>query len=232
MLSMAPTGNFLGLLALVVLAAIFCVSSLGHVRSPSLQSTPLRCSTVRTPIVSGRGAAMAYGLVYGNQNPTISKYWRNGRSSSSLRARAGVESLEPSVVSGFELKVWTPEEGDKLLSMLSEWWLEHQQCETFEIGTPNPEAKNIIRAFKARVRGADGDAVVSFAPDSKDPQVLMSVKGWRVSAVVVSPFTPEESKASAEKFLSVLKEKAEAAGEKLDMPVADALKPFGLDSFA
>eukprot|EP00954_Amorphochlora_amoebiformis_P009195 715824-Amorphochlora_amoeboformis.AAC.1 len=146
--------NFLGLLALVVLAAIFCVSSLGHVRSPSLQSIlhprtvclPVsrilslrslgedtveiktfnfpepsipslqRCSTVRTPIVSGRGAAMAYGLVYGNQNPTISKYWRNGRSSSSLRARAGVESLEPSVVSGFELKVWTPEEGDKLVA--------------------------------------------------------------------------------------------------------------------
>jgi len=37
---------------------------------------------------------------------------------------------------------------------------------------------------------------------------------------------------SAERFLNALKKKAEAGGEKLEMPPADMLAPFGLESFA
>jgi len=145
-------------------------------------------------------------------------------------ARAGIEALDNGVMEGFELKPIEESAVEQAEVTLAEWYLEIQMNDSFDIDDGfTEEAKSFTKAFKARLN-ADGEKALALTKDGNQ-HAMISVSGWRLNAIVVSPFEAD-AKANAEKLLTTLKSKAEAEGEKLDMPVAEQLAPFGLESFA
>eukprot|EP00471_Norrisiella_sphaerica_P006467 CAMPEP_0184490306 /NCGR_PEP_ID=MMETSP0113_2-20130426/17522_1 /TAXON_ID=91329 /ORGANISM="Norrisiella sphaerica, Strain BC52" /LENGTH=196 /DNA_ID=CAMNT_0026874115 /DNA_START=229 /DNA_END=819 /DNA_ORIENTATION=+ len=144
-----------------------------------------------------------------------------------VRVKAGLEDVDKGLLEGLELKILEKEDLKASETTLSEWFLELQMNDSFDIDDGfSEEAKQFTKAFKARLSSGDetfmcllkGDHVVS----------MISVKGWRLNAIVVSPFEPD-AKESSQKLLDALKSLADASNRKLDMPVAAQLMPFGLE---
>jgi len=210
---------------------------------------------------------MNQGVVLSRQTNALSFL----RSPRNVRVRNGLNTIQDSIMPGHKFQqVTNDEELQGLICLMSDWWLDIEQVESFEIAeNPPVEAKPHILAFKAKLNGRwanvasvyqypkgpkkgsnDGEQIMALTPfkrekepsehtwppgakDNVTPIVLMSVSGWRINSIVVSPMEVDgDATAKAIELLTALKSKAEASGAKLQLPTVEQLKPFGLDSFA
>mmetsp|Transcript_23085 Transcript_23085/g.43316 ORF Transcript_23085/g.43316 Transcript_23085/m.43316 type:complete len:245 (-) Transcript_23085:150-884(-) len=188
--------------------------------------------------------ALTRGFGYGGLSRVPSRGPQRGGTRGDSRrwvVNAGITEVDPGLVEGYEFKEivgerpwYTVEEA------ASKWFLKMDQRRAFGMdGAPDEQTCVMTRMFKLRAKSPDETIMALLPPGietnkdtvKKHARLMISVRDWRVYAIVLSPFHGPEAKESAEKLIKQLGSVADAAGEELDMPVKAALKPFGLEAY-